>query len=911
MKSSLSRQGFYLRLYEVLHHSPYYAQCRAVSTTSAINKGLRASRDDRGGGRDRSRSYQEFPARDKNRHTRTGVVRQKETTYDDRPTPRQQGRANYVQGRERAAGFSGPRAPQSSSRKEEAPDEIWSDIRRVGDLVQAIQQAEESNPHTRPDVMISEARSSLDKVNVELQLLGAGEQRRERVFYLQRRLKGLDAYMQEKYSGETQREKTVVMEKRDGNTFELALRGKKAGAGRAAREQRAAPEEDGKETTFKRLSQDKGEERGFTAEDESKVEDNIRRMRTLVDGICATLAADPDASPPSAEAKEVHSLLHATGAFGSLSQSSWRDTRGKQFKEILNAQEPGYSLRRRGQAEKGDTVVSFLGKVGDRKFQLDFTPRGLLKGGLRGDDGPANVEETLDAAQVEQVRADVRRVRTLLQTIQAIESPSAENTSSVEVSARGPLIGEVRALVQKLNDLARTPTKWGVFIYKRFHSALGGLPDIYAKRNDAIDGSRTMVRLLDDTMHEVVEKGEPAIPGRRAGSVVREAGAIKEAINQRRAEPASVLRPREGAAVASFDRTSSDDMAKRLVTQRKRSDDDYDVPLSVPYTTSASEFLYGFNVVLAALRAQRRKLYRLYLSPRAYNRETGNAQQIIDLARRAGIAVDADANVRLLDKMSDNRPHNGVLLEASKLPAPPVLSLAKPDPRTSTIPLALDRQTAEDVAVNGAPAAIPSSTKTWRQPFVVMLDGIVDPGNLGNILRTAHFFGVDAVAVATNTCAPLSSAVLAKASSGACEAVRLLALPKPSNFVFESAKAGWKIFAAVAPTLPGTYATAKEIGKQVSTTELAASSPLAKQPCILMLGAEGEGLRANLTSKADHLLSIEGGEKGRETLDVGVDSLNVGVAAGVLMEAFLRKPPAGNTAVTPAVQESAGGDLGF
>lgn len=364
--------------------------------------------------------------------------------------------------------------------------------------------------------------------------------------------------------------------------------------------------------------------------------------------------------------------------------------------------------------------------------------------------------------------------------------------------------------------------------------------------------------------------------------------------------------------------TTSNVPAIRPATQRKTSDDNHDMPISVPYTTAASEFLYGTNVVLAALRARRRRLHHLYISPRAYTRETGNAQDIIDLARRAGIPVEANADLRLLDKMADNRAHNGVVLEASRIPAPPVLALAKPDARTSIVPLSLERQSAEDVAVNGAPAAIPASTVAWRQPFVVMLDGITDPGNLGNILRTAHFYGVDAVAVATNTCAPLTSAVLAKASSGACEAVRILALPKPSNFVFESAKAGWRIYAAVAapatpnPTGASSGAAIKEAAKHTSTARIAASgSPLAKHPCILMLGAEGEGLRANLTAKADAYISIESGARdggGGGSVDVGVDSLNVGVAAGVLMEAFLRRP-----ADVPAVKLSGGsqGELGF
>ncbi|KAF2170287.1 hypothetical protein M409DRAFT_64604 [Zasmidium cellare ATCC 36951] len=336
---------------------------------------------------------------------------------------------------------------------------------------------------------------------------------------------------------------------------------------------------------------------------------------------------------------------------------------------------------------------------------------------------------------------------------------------------------------------------------------------------------------------------------------------------------------------------------ERLERPERRScrdvDEDDEIPLPLPYTTAASEFLYGHNTVLAALRAKQRKMYKLYIHPKIFDREAGverglggkASNEFVTLAKEAGVPFRNEFKTKLLDRMSDGRPHNGVLLEASKLPTPPVLSLGKPNARDSTIPLALAQQSAEDAEINGMPEAINSIANSWRHPLIVLLDGITDPGNLGNILRTCHFYGVDAVAVATNTCANLSSAVLAKASSGACEAVRLLSLPQPSNFAYESARNGWKIYASVAPS--------KDVVGQpthLTTSSVATASPLAKHPCILMLGAEGEGLRENLRNRAHSTVSIERGKKIRGTPNVGVDSINVSVAAGVLMDAFLSKP---------------------
>ncbi len=155
----------------------------------------------------------------------------------------------------------------------------------------------------------------------------------------------------------------------------------------------------------------------------------------------------------------------------------------------------------------------------------------------------------------------------------------------------------------------------------------------------------------------------------------------------------------------------------------------------------------------------------------------------------------------------------------------------------------------------------------------------MDPGNLGAILRSAWFFGVDAVAISTRQSAPLSPVAL-KASAGASENIPLLSVSQPEEFVEKSRKNGWQFFAAVAPP-SGTHARK---GRFLSTPGL--KSPLTTSPVVLMLGAEDEGLRWNLQKGADHQIGIEGARLGMG----GVDSLNVSVASALLAEAFLRKP---------------------
>jgi len=154
---------------------------------------------------------------------------------------------------------------------------------------------------------------------------------------------------------------------------------------------------------------------------------------------------------------------------------------------------------------------------------------------------------------------------------------------------------------------------------------------------------------------------------------------------------------------------------------------------------------------------------------------------------------------------------------------------------------------------------------------------------MGGILRTAFFFGVDSVVVSTRHCAPFSPITL-KASAGAAETLSIMSVNKPEVFLEASKRNGWRIYAADAPNDTETGSIPKGRHRTLSTSTL--GSPLQKNPSILILGGEGEGLRHSLHRQADHDIGILGQRLGQG----GVDSLNVSVAAGLLCEAFLRRP---------------------
>lgn len=313
------------------------------------------------------------------------------------------------------------------------------------------------------------------------------------------------------------------------------------------------------------------------------------------------------------------------------------------------------------------------------------------------------------------------------------------------------------------------------------------------------------------------------------------------------------------------------------------------MPIPVPHTTSASEFIYGSSVINAALRSSReprRQLYKLYIYS-GINREGIEQDKALEmLAESKGVKVkrvDRDW-LRVLDKMSNGRPHNGYILEASPLPRLPVTGLGevitrddvKNDEKKLGFKVQLDHQLREEAAINGTSDFVPCTNMiASKQPLVLLLDNIVDPGNLGGIIRAASFLGVTAVAISVHGCAPLSPVAL-KASAGASESMTLLSVQDPAEFLLNSKKEGWFIYASVPPS-SGTRSSKCQ---HISLDELATLDSIGNLPSIIMIGGEGEGLRRSLRNKANVEIYIPGYQ------DLGVDCLNVTVATGIICNAL-------------------------
>lgn len=147
---------------------------------------------------------------------------------------------------------------------------------------------------------------------------------------------------------------------------------------------------------------------------------------------------------------------------------------------------------------------------------------------------------------------------------------------------------------------------------------------------------------------------------------------------------------------------------------------------------------------------------------------------------------------------------------------------------------------------------------------LLVLDGVEDPRNLGACLRTADAAGVDAVVVPKAHSAPLSAAAL-KAATGAAETVPVLRAPNLARTLRWLKDAGVWVVGADAEAPKALYATKLET------------------PVAMVLGGEGRGLRRLTKDLCDELVSIP--------LAGAVASLNVSVAAGIVLFELLRQSP--------------------
>jgi 23S rRNA (guanosine2251-2'-O)-methyltransferase len=248
--------------------------------------------------------------------------------------------------------------------------------------------------------------------------------------------------------------------------------------------------------------------------------------------------------------------------------------------------------------------------------------------------------------------------------------------------------------------------------------------------------------------------------------------------------------------------------------------------------------VYGINPVVEALKA--RRVTRLRVSARSDRR----MDQILALAAKQAIAVER-VDPQALDRAAKGGVHQGVVAEVEEAREYTIEDLIAPPPsRLAPPPSGL------------APPA------SRLAPLIVVLDGIEDPHNVGAILRTCDAAGVSGVIRQERHSAALDG-VVGKASAGALAHARIATVVNIARAI-EALKDVhvWTI---------GLAGDAADLHLDVDWT----------LPSAIVVGAEGTGLRRLVRERCDRLVRIP--MLGR------VDSLNVSVAAGVVLYEVVRQ----------------------
>ncbi|KAG0240315.1 hypothetical protein BGX31_002067 [Mortierella sp. GBA43] len=232
--------------------------------------------------------------------------------------------------------------------------------------------------------------------------------------------------------------------------------------------------------------------------------------------------------------------------------------------------------------------------------------------------------------------------------------------------------------------------------------------------------------------------------------------------------------------------------------------------------------------------------------------------ECIGIAEKAGIRV-VKVSKHDLNDMSQQRPHQGVVLEASKLEELYIKALS---------PLSPDNT--YTLMVKGMERTF--SCRPNEPPVWIALDEVVDPQNLGAIMRTAMFMGVDGVIVCHKNSAPLSPTA-SKASAGAMEERPTYGVTSLMKLVQESRENGWDIVGA-------------HLSNGSKRNRLFHTWPETgvDKPTLLIMGNEGNGLRKQIANQCDSFIQIPC----LNANDSIVESLNVSVATGVILSKLMR-----------------------
>jgi 23S rRNA (guanosine2251-2'-O)-methyltransferase len=243
--------------------------------------------------------------------------------------------------------------------------------------------------------------------------------------------------------------------------------------------------------------------------------------------------------------------------------------------------------------------------------------------------------------------------------------------------------------------------------------------------------------------------------------------------------------------------------------------------------------LWGTHPVFEALEQEPERISEVILHA---DRKGAKREEIIALAKGAGIKVSFVASIHLVGPDAAQARHQGVVARTSQAGLLPFETML---------------------------AGFAAGVLRGERPRLIILDSMQDPHNLGAIIRSAHASGMNGVVMTRERSAPLGGTA-AKASAGAISHIDICQVVNLATALEKLKKAGAWIFGAVK----------EEAAQSIYQTDF-------NLPACVVVGSEGQGIRPLVRQHCDVLISIP--------MAGSLDSLNSSVAAGVIMFEMLRQ----------------------
>jgi 23S rRNA (guanosine2251-2'-O)-methyltransferase len=243
------------------------------------------------------------------------------------------------------------------------------------------------------------------------------------------------------------------------------------------------------------------------------------------------------------------------------------------------------------------------------------------------------------------------------------------------------------------------------------------------------------------------------------------------------------------------------------------------------------ELVFGIHAINELIKRSPERFIELFLLK---GREDERFMPIINMSRKYGISTQL-VNRKVLDDKSEGEQHQGVVARITQ---------------------------GKTFSENDLDDILDETEKNDIPPFLLILDGVTDPHNLGACLRNADAAGVQAIIVPKDNTARLTATVR-KVAVGAAETVPLIQVTNLARTMKHLQKRGVWIIGTAGETDTCLY-------------DVKSSGATA-----LVMGAEGKGMRRLTRENCDQLVKLP--------MAGSISSLNVSVATGICLFEIVRQ----------------------